>query len=94
VNKVGRVLSRIGGITHPIAPAAKSEVERLADWIARQSLVRAHRGLLKALRELGGTDREANAAILADGGRRAGIPDRLVRAAVDRALKVPAGASR
>ena len=94
VNKVGRVLSRIGDITHPISPAAKSDVERLADWIVRQPLVRAHRGLLKALSELGGTDREANAAILADGGRRAGIPDHLVRAAVGRALKAPAGAAR
>jgi hypothetical protein len=95
VAKGGRVLSRIGPITHPIAPPenSRSDVERLADWIARQPLVTAHRGLLKALRGLDGPTAEDDARILAAGGRRAGIPDHLVDAAVKRALN-PVGAGR
>jgi hypothetical protein len=34
VAKVDRVLSRVGAITHPIAPADQTETERLARWIA------------------------------------------------------------
>lgn len=69
----------------------RSDTEKLADRIARYPLVRAHNTLLKALRSLTGPARETDAAILAAGAIRAGIPEHIARNAVERALK-PIGA--